>query len=158
MKVERIQPGYPEAQKTWQLVSQVATDCIGFPTCALESYHKIFTKEEFQGLVVNDKIPTFFVQKNDKIIGVLIGTKEEGGVGTVIWLIVEPHHHGNGIGRALFNAACSHYRDNGCHKIKLTAPNLEAVNFYKKMGMTIEGIHPNHWWAMQFWSMGKNLT
>ena len=119
MKVEAILLEQPKVNQIWRLVSQVAKDNIGFPTFALKYFSKKFTENEFSPLVFNDQIPTLIVQQHNKIIGVLIGAAGEGGVGSIIWLVVEPHHHGKGTGKALFNEACAIFRAHRCHKIKL---------------------------------------
>jgi hypothetical protein len=62
-----------------------------------------------------------------------------------------------GVGKALFQQACKVYGSLGCHKVKLTASTPKAVTFYEKLGMSVEGKHLNHWWMLDFWSLGKLL-
>jgi ribosomal protein S18 acetylase RimI-like enzyme len=93
----------------------------------------------------------------DEIIGVASGNIPEGGVGTIIWLLVGPHWRGRNAGRALYEAACGAYRELGAHKVKLTAPSKSAKRFYERCGMQLEGFHPNHWYNMDFYSLGAIL-
>jgi ribosomal protein S18 acetylase RimI-like enzyme len=93
----------------------------------------------------------------DEIIGLVSGTAPEGGVGTVVWLLVDARWRGRKAGRALYDAACHAYRDLGAHKMKLTAPSEEAKRFYESCGMRVEGFHPKHWYEMEFFSLGTAL-
>jgi ribosomal protein S18 acetylase RimI-like enzyme len=81
----------------------------------------------------------------------------EAGVGTILWLIVDQNYRNKGIGTNLFNQITSYYKNIGCHKLKLTAPNQNAVNFYNKLGMGTEGYHRKHWYSQDFWSLGLLL-
>lgn len=100
----------------------------------------------------------FLVEKDEsRITGLILGTPHEGGVGTIIWVLVDPKFQGKKIGSTLFNEACQVYKQKGAHKIKLTVPDHKTVQFYEKQGMTLEGEHPNHWWNQDFWAMGYLL-
>lgn len=91
-------------------------------------------------------------------LGLCFGAPAEAGVGTVIWLLVDPGYQRRGIGRNLLAAASAHYEARGCHKIKLTAPTAAARDYYVHIGMQLEGFHPRHWWGVDFWSLGLNLS
>ena len=97
------------------------------------------------------------IKRDNALAAFVMGTPPEGGVATIVWLVVSPEWQKTGLGEKLFVAACEHYKGCGAHKVKLTAPTTRAVNFYEKMGMTQEGFHPDHWWKMDFWSLGMNL-
>lgn len=90
-------------------------------------------------------------------LGLAFGAPPEAGVATVVWLLVAADHRGRGVGRALLEESCRHYRGTGCHKLKLTAPSEAARDFYVHLGMTVEGFHPRHWWGCDFWSLGLAL-
>jgi ribosomal protein S18 acetylase RimI-like enzyme len=98
------------------------------------------------------------VWEQDKPIGIVSGGKPEGGVGTIIWLLVAEEYRNASIGVELFKHAISHYRELGCHKLKLTVPSERAKRFYERNGMVIEGFHPNHWWNCDFWSLAFAIT
>jgi GNAT superfamily N-acetyltransferase len=90
--------------------------------------------------------------------GIVSGTAPEGGVATIIWLLVDAPSRGSGLGIHLSSAACSDYcRAHGAHGIKLTAPTEDARQFYELCGMRVEGFHPAHWWQAGFWSLGMAL-
>lgn len=102
-------------------------------------------EEEVNLLAINDR---------NEIIGVLNGTGIEGGVGTIIWLLVSKKEKNKGLGSMMFKKACNLYIELGAHKVKLTVPEKGTTKFYEKQGMKLEGFHPNHWWGMDIWSMG----
>ena len=146
-----------EANLVWQLLTHVASEELGFPEEALRHYRETWTDEEIAQRAQSQEYVLLAARKDGELIGILIGTPPEGGVGTVPWLLVSPKCRGQGIGNRMFDEACSRYRAMGCHKVKLTAPNKRAVRFYEKQGMRVEGFHANHWWRLDFWALGKNL-
>lgn len=89
----------------------------------------------------------------EKIIGFVLGTLPEGGVGTIIWLIVDKQFQSKGIGKLLLDQAKTYYRNLGAHKIKLTVQSEKAIQFYLREGFEKEALHKKHWWQMDFWSM-----
>jgi GNAT superfamily N-acetyltransferase len=101
----------------------------------------------------------FLVAADDanSINGLILGTSIEGGVGTIVWLLVDRNLQQKGLGTKLFEAAKVWYKLKGAHKIKLTVPDKSTVGFYLKQGMTLEGEHLDHWWNHNFWSMGVIL-
>lgn len=135
----------------------MAANELGFPAVALEYFRQSFTDAELVRRIRCPGNPVFVVVKNDCLAGVLIGSLPEGGVGTIIWLIVASGLRSLGFGKTLFEEACKAYSAMGCHKVKLTASTREAVKFYENLGMSIEGQHINHWWMLDFWSLGKLL-
>lgn len=145
------------AEGIWSLISDVMTHDLSFPSVALEHFSQIFTDEEVFRRIQCPDSPIFIATKNRRIAGAMIGSSPEGGVGTIIWLTVYSEFRGLGVGKTLFKKACEAYRSMGCHKVKLTASTLEAVKFYKKIGMSVEGHHISHWWMIDFWSLGKLL-
>ena len=89
--------------------------------------------------------------------GILYGTPPEGGVATIVWLLVDPKFQGEGIGAQLYQEAVLRYKEMGAHKIKLNTPSERAARFYERVGMKLEGFHPAHWWKADSWSMGMEL-
>jgi ribosomal protein S18 acetylase RimI-like enzyme len=102
--------------------------------------------ETQQGLLLTARI-------QNEIVGLVSGTPAEGGVGTIIWLMVAPHHQNKRIGAALLSEAKKYYRIHQAHKIKLTVHDEKAVNFYLREGFIREAEHHNHWWGMNFSAM-----
>lgn len=136
-------------------LNEFIKETINLPSAAIDYYLNQWTEEKLQKNL--DNFVFLVAKKNDKIVGLVLGTPCEGGVGTIVWVLVNPKFHKQGIGKSLFNYACKVYKNKKAHKIKLTVPDLETVEFYKKQGMHLEGEHPNHWWGNKFWSMGINI-
>jgi GNAT superfamily N-acetyltransferase len=129
----------------------------GFPRLpqqAISSYQRPWSEPHLQHRIMSGQDLLRIAMRHEKIVGLVSGTAPEGGLGTIIWLLVIPEAHGQGIGTALFAAACDYYRSIGAHKFKLTAPTAKARDFYLKLGMKQEGFHPQHWWEADFWSLG----
>lgn len=146
-----------EASLVWPLVNHIAAKELGFPEEALCFYHQQLTEEEVARRTADLLHVVLAARIDEKLVGALIGTPPEGGVGTILWLLVYAKWREYGIGRHLFCEACRRYQEMGCHKIKLTAPTKHTVRFYEKQGMQVEGFHANHWWNLDFWSLGKNI-
>jgi GNAT superfamily N-acetyltransferase len=138
----------------YQKLNEYISDGLGFPEPALNYYRSIWNKEKISSDIDTNKNIYLTAWENKILNGILIGTQPEGGVATVVWVLVDRKMHKSGIGRLLFNEVCNYYRKTDCHKIKLTVPNEETTMFYEKIGMFLEGVHRNHWWGMDFWAMG----
>jgi hypothetical protein len=93
-----------------------------------------------------------------RMCGIVLGTPVEGGVGTIIWVLVNKKFQKQQIGTNLFNESMIRYRNKGAHKIKLTVPDKDTVDFYLKQRMDLEGYHKNHWWGKDFYSMGLSIN
>lgn len=93
-----------------------------------------------------------------EITGLILGTPIEGGVGTIVWVLVDSTKQQKGIGSKLLDFAKTWYSSKGAHKLKLTVPDRKTVEFYTKQGMILEGEHRNHWWGRDFWAMGIILN
>jgi ribosomal protein S18 acetylase RimI-like enzyme len=153
MKYDIIAIDKKDLLDAWGLIEKEAREALKYPSEGIEYFKKGFFE-------IQDKKGSpaaFIVRKEGKVTGICVGAPPEGGVGTMIWLVVAPQFRTQGIGKALFDHLCGYYRGLGCHKIKLTAPNKEAIKFYQGRGMTVEGEHPSHWWGMHVWSLGKQL-
>lgn len=146
-----------DAHLVWPIVARIAAKDLGFSEEILLHYRAILTDDELVRRSEDKRHLLLAARKDGEMAGVLIGMPPEGGVATIMWLIVSARCRGEGVGKSLFEAGCSHFRTMGCHKVKLTAPTIEAVHFYEKQGMVQEGFHPNHWWHLNFWSLGKVL-
>jgi ribosomal protein S18 acetylase RimI-like enzyme len=87
-----------------------------------------------------------FVSENsrDNITGVL-DFIVEGNVGYIENLLVGKEYRGQGIGKSLVLFVENFAKEQGCTKIWLdTEEGWGAVEFYKKMGYKITGIHEDH--------------
>lgn len=146
-----------EAHLVWPFVASIAREEMKFHDEILLHYRKLLTDEEIGRRSQDERHVLLAARRDGEMEGILIGTPPEGGVATILWLLVSAKCRREGIGKSLFEAGCRRFRSMGCHKVKLTAPTSDAVRFYEKQGMAVEGFHPNHWWHLDFWSMGKNL-
>jgi GNAT superfamily N-acetyltransferase len=97
------------------------------------------------------------VEAGGQPVALLFGSAPEGGVATVIWLLVAAAGRRRGLGRRLLAEARARYLALGCHKLKLTAPSEQARAYYQALGFRLEGHHPRHWWRIDFWSLGLEL-
>lgn len=57
-------------------------------------------------------------------------------------LCIDEQHRGKRIGKALYEAACRHAKETGCHSVTLNVwcCNESAVGFYKSLGMNPQKI------------------
>jgi len=92
--------------------------------------------------------------ENGETLGLVLGTPTEGGVGTIVWLLVNKKFQNQKVGSELFKEAVNWYKERNAHKLKLTVPEESTTKFYIKQGMMIEGEHKNHWWKNDYWTMG----
>jgi ribosomal protein S18 acetylase RimI-like enzyme len=93
------------------------------------------------------------VNANNEIIGAIISGRLEGGISTIIWLLVDPRFRGMGIGTQLMKFFIELEKKIGAHKIKLTVATENAKKFYLLSGFMQEGYHQNHWYQKNYWSM-----
>lgn len=129
--------------------------CTCFPTFPSSIKDKFITQWSMERLRT---VPITGAFKGDTPIGFTVISPPEGGVGTLFWLMVDHAHQGQGLGSSLLTYIETIYHAQDCHKIKLTAPTLEACQFYEKKGFTVEGFHPCHWYQMDFWSLAKQIS
>ena len=154
-KIQEVKP--EEIAVFFEKLQILIADETSFPSKAVEYFQSSWSIESLVEAAHGKKHVLLAAWAGGKIIGVVLGVPPEGGVGTIIWVLVEGAVQGQRIGSQLFQAACTKYRKIGCHKIKLTVPDENTVKFYEKQAMTVEGIHKNHWWGVDMWSMGKIL-
>lgn len=130
---------------------------LDLPKPALRYYRHMWRADAIRERAVNRRQVLLTAKIDGKLVGILFGTTPEGGVATIVWVLIATTWRRCGIGAQLFKKACDRYRRMGCHKVKLTAPTFQTVTFYERQGMKMEGYHPCHWWRKGFWSMGKVL-
>lgn len=124
---------------------------------AITAYGTAWTEEILHKRITDGKDLLLTAWLNDKPVGIVSGPPPEGGVGTIVWLLIQEKMRGAHVGSTLFKLACDYYKSIHCHKLKLTAPSQKARDFYHKVGMQEEGFHPQHWWNADYWSFGIKL-
>ncbi|SRR5258706_4583825 len=151
-------PSADEADALCALIGQVLiTSFDTFPPEAVQDYLKPWTRQAVISRLERGHDVLIAAYAGDEIIGLVSGTATEGGVGTVVWLLVDTRWRGRKAGQTLYEAACRAYRELGAHKMKLTAPSERAKRFYERCGMCVEGFHPRHWYQVDFFSLGVIL-
>ena len=147
----------------------------------VENFYKIFThvlKTEFPGYdpkvsqYLLDKIynvPTFKYWTTNKekvvltgefegkIVGFALIDSVYGGVSFCRWLGVMKDHQHQGIGTALVYAWEKLAKDSGAHKMEV-AGQPEATEFYKKVGLTLEGKRLKSYFGIDQYLFGKVLS
>jgi GNAT superfamily N-acetyltransferase len=147
-----------EAAALCTVIKQILnTSFSTFPQEAIADYLEPWTPDVVISRLERDDDILIAAFAGDEITGLVSGTAPEGGVGTVVWLLVDAPWRGQNVGRALYHAACDAYRALGAHKMKLTAPSERAKCFYESCGMRVEGVHPEHWYRLDFISLGTAL-
>lgn len=130
-----------------------------WPAEALAHHRAAWSRDALRArLDASPSVSLIAVAAQERPIALLFGSASEGGVATVIWLLVAATERRRGLGRRLLAEACARYRALGCHKLKLTAPSERARDYYRANGFQVEGYHPRHWWQSDFWSLGLDLA
>lgn len=124
-----------------------------FPREALEYYSLQWTPTQLTKRLENQSGLILCAWQNTQIVGLIAGSPIEGGVGTIIWLMVDPKYQNNKIGSQLLTKTKEYYKNVGAHKIKLTVHDEKAIKFYLREGFYQEALHKHHWWKMDFCSM-----
>jgi len=67
--------------------------------------------------------------------------KKEYGIGEIILIGVKDRYRGNNFGKILMNAAVQWFSNNRIEtiKIKTQLKNITAINFYRKLGFSVDG-------------------
>lgn len=147
-------PDIADVEKLCLFFKKSLTDNFAyFPKEACHYYEKSWEKEQITKRLTEQKELLFCAWVNNQIAGMVFGPMPEGGVGTVVWLMVDPAFQNRKIGATLLKMAKEYYRALNAHKLKLTVHNSRAVSFYQREGLVIEGEHINHWWGLNFWTM-----
>jgi GNAT superfamily N-acetyltransferase len=151
-------PNLNEAGDVCTVIQRILTSSFPmFPQEAIEDYLEPWTADRVISRLEHGHDVLIAAYVKDEITGLVSGTAPEAGVGTIIWLLVDARWRGHKVGRALYEAGCHAYRGLGAHKMKLTAPSERAKRFYESCGMRVEGFHPNHWYRLEFFSLGTGL-
>ena len=82
--------------------------------------------------------------------GLVTCKKKEHGVGEIILIGVKDRWRGNNIGKTLMDSSVEWFSNNGIKiiKIKTQLKNVGAINFYRKLGLAIDGYDMTFSYAM----------
>lgn len=129
-----------------------------FPQEAKAVYLKSLNIDNLKNKLITGNEIILLAESQSQICGFLFGGVPEGGIGTIIWLIVGSDYQGLGIGSLLLKSCITTYQGLNTHKVKLTVHDNRALKFYLREGFSIEGHHPNHWWGIDFYSLAYPIT
>ena len=129
-----------------------------FPPEAIAKYRDDFSAEKLTDQVsMGDRVLLTAVLDH-AIVGIMFGGPSNGGIAHIIWLAVAPGLRSRGIGRKLVEAAFRRYRDVGVHKLVVYTETEAARRFYERVGMRLEGTHPNHWWGVTHYCLAREVA
>src|SRR5258705_4668971 len=86
------------------ILKQLIKTTINLPPPAITFFCNQWTEER-----ISDNIDIWLylmAKDNNKTDGILLGAPVEGGVGTIIWVLVDKQSQNKGIGSLLFKEAC----------------------------------------------------
>ncbi|HIA01924.1 MAG TPA: GNAT family N-acetyltransferase [Myxococcales bacterium] len=150
--------GLDDVEEMHCLIRDTLTeDFSSFTDEARANYIDTWSRDQLRQQVSNGDKLSLTASQDGKLQGIVVGNTPEAGVATIIWLLVKSPYQSLGVGALLFEHACRLYQEQGLHKVKLTASNKRARDFYVSQGMQEEGFHPQHWWKIDFWVLGKLL-
>ena len=95
-----------------------------------KNYFNFFALELRKSFNLSDDIYNFYINKwnldfiktnhdnfkfivsevESNIVGILMGSPEEGGVATIFWILVKESHSQRGIGKSLFKTSCNYFK------------------------------------------------
>ena len=129
-----------------------------FPPEAITKYRTDYRSVNLVQHIESDARVNLAAVMENRIVGIMFGSHINGGVASVIWIAVHPEVQGKGVGRSLMEGAFRKYTALGAHKLVLYTETDEAKTFYEKIGMSVEGVHPSHWWGVKHYCLAMNLT
>lgn len=101
--------------------------------------NKFHSTESLKSQIENDNHIFKAAYTNDIMVGYISFSRKGTGDLHLHKLYVNPEIHSKGIGRALFNHAFGNEK-NGTIRLTVNRHNVKAINFYFKLGFTIEKI------------------
>ena len=128
-----------------------------FPPEAIADYREEYSPEQVDEKVRRDDCLVLAAVEDGEVLGTMFGSGLKGGLAYVEWIVVHPEAQGLGIGRALMEETFARYAELGAHKVALYTETLDAREFYESVGMELEGTHPNHWWGLTHYCLGREL-
>ena len=112
---------------------------------------KKYTDQELVELINDETKPIFVYEENDVVLGyafcVFKENKNDNNLTDIKTLYiddlcVDKETRGKHIGTSLYNYVLEYAKNNGCYEVTLNvwADNVQALNFYKHIGLKIQKI------------------
>lgn len=97
-----------------------------------------WTADTLSSLFSADNFTAFTARRKNKVLGFIIGEKENSRV-QILWFMVVPHLRKKGIGSALLESLMKDAAKNSINQIfiRLNENNLDSKNFLCKKGLTV---------------------
>lgn len=115
---------------------------------------KIYTRTAFI-YWLSQSMKTVFVATDKTVpVGFAVIDEPYGGVSFCRWLGLKPEYQRKGIGTSLINIWIDHAVSSGCHKVEVAAQPV-ARDFYKKVGLTEEGMRKSSYFGIDQYVFGK---
>jgi GNAT superfamily N-acetyltransferase len=142
MKVRKADPSkdYGEIWEIFRNVIRTGDTYVFDPTTPKEALHKLWLADGMDTFVAIDD--------DDKILGTYFIKPNQIDLGSHIancGYMVNPHHHGKGIGKLLCEHSIDFARQKGYLGMQfniVVSTNTNAVNLWKKLGFEIIGTTP----------------
>jgi ribosomal protein S18 acetylase RimI-like enzyme len=134
---------------------------VSYPAEVMLNAKAYYTHERLEKVLFGSRSIALGGYINDRLVGCVWGYFSElDGIFSIEWAVVISEVIGKGVFSRLMVALEDALEEKGAFKIILYASNknISAIRRYEKLGYTIEGVHPNHFFGWNFVSMGKILT
>lgn len=118
--------------------------------------NKVYTPQAFAYWLTIGWRPVILAKVNNKIVGFAVMDKPYGGVAFLRWLGVLKEFRHQGVGKHLIQSVVVYAKDYGCHKLEVAA-QTQASEFYRKVGLELEGKRRLSYFGIDHFIYGKIL-
>lgn len=140
----------------WSVFASVLKSQFPGYTLAVVTYllEKVYNSYSFNYWIEHNEKTVLIASIDNTIVGFAVIDRPYGGVSFCRWLGVLPEHQHKGIGRELINSWLTLAQKQGCHKIEV-ASQPEAREFYRKVGLILEGKREKSYFGIDHYIFGK---
>ena len=117
-----------------------------------------FNKNDLTVNVKNGDTILFVATLKGQIIGFIKIEIRGAGSVEVDWLIIDKKHRKKGLGTKLLNLADDMARKHHCHFLYLYTENINNIDYYKKRGYYLVGLHKKAWQGQDEYLMQKDIS
>jgi GNAT superfamily N-acetyltransferase len=121
------------------------------------AYAKIYNEEYFTKFLAKERRAAFGAYQDEKLVGIITLTAEQGGVMHIDWLVIKKEFRGKGWGTLLIKEAEKWALENELHYAYLFTEADKNIGFYETNGFEFVGKHLNSWFGEKENMMGKSL-